>query len=159
VKIGHGGTLDPMATGVLIAGVGKGTKSLQSFLTCTKSYEAVVLFGAATDTYDAVGKVVARAPYSHVTEEMVRDALGKFRGKIMQRPPIFSALWIDGKRAYDYAREGKELPREMAERPVEVVELEMVEWMEGGSHGFAFPEKVAEEGEMTAAEKLLRLGH
>ena len=61
VKIGHGGTLDPMATGVLIMGVGKGTKRLQGFLECTKSYEATILFGAATDTYDTLGKVLRRA--------------------------------------------------------------------------------------------------
>jgi len=105
-----------------------------------------------------VGKIVARAPYAHITEASVREALGKFTGKIMQRPPVFSALWIDGKRAYDYAREGKELPREIAEREVEVVQLEMVEWMEGGSHEFTLPEKEAEEGEMRVAEKLLKQG-
>ena len=69
--MGHGGTLDPMATGVLILGVGNGTKALGSFLECTKSYETVVLFGAATDSYDSEGKIVARAAYDHVTREAV----------------------------------------------------------------------------------------
>ncbi|KAK0874891.1 pseudouridine synthase pus4 [Friedmanniomyces endolithicus] len=106
VKMGHGGTLDPLATGVLILGVGSGTKSLNRFLTCTKSYDTVVLFGAATDTYDTEGKIVARKPYAHITREKVEQALEKFRGEIMQRPPIFSALRVQGKRLYEYAREG-----------------------------------------------------
>lgn len=87
VKIGHGGTLDPLATGVLIIGVGKGTKQLQRFLECTKSYEATLLLGAATDTYDVIGRVLSKAPYSHVTKEDVETALKGFRGNIMQKPP------------------------------------------------------------------------
>lgn len=158
VKIGHGGTLDPEATGVLIAGVGKGTKSLQSFLECTKAYECTVLFGAATDTYDAAGKVVARKDYAHITEEKVKEALAEFRGKIMQKPPIYSALRIDGKRLYDYAREGLELPRPIEKRPVEVKSLEMVEWMEGGKHDFKWPTQEADMSEKTAAGKLMDLG-
>ena len=75
VKLGHGGTLDPLATGVLIVGAGRGTKCLSRFLECTKSYECVVLFGAATDSYDAVGKVVSRSEYAHVTRELVEENL------------------------------------------------------------------------------------
>ena len=105
-----------MATGVLIMGVGKGTKQLQGFLECTKSYEATILFGAATDTYDVLGKVLRRAEYKHVTKEGVEKALAGFRGNIMQRPPIYSALRMEGKRLYEYAREGKEIPREIEER-------------------------------------------
>ncbi|KAF3385182.1 hypothetical protein F1880_002595 [Penicillium rolfsii] len=150
VKIGHGGTLDPLATGVLIAGVGKGTKSLNSFLACTKSYETVVLFGAETDTYDRLGKIVRRAPYEHITREAVEKALDQFRGKIMQRPPIFSALRIEGKRLYEYAREGKMPPVEIKSRPVETVELKIVEWYEPGTHEYKWP-----EGEMTGDEKII----
>lgn len=158
VKIGHGGTLDPMATGVLIVGVGKGTKHLQSFLECTKAYEATVLFGAETETYDILGKVLARAPYEHVTEEVVRDALKDFRGKIMQKPPIYSALRIKGKRLYEYAREGKELPVAIQERPVEVEELQVLEWMGAADHAYKWPkeEECAPEEKMIA-EKLLHL--
>ncbi|KAK5020445.1 pseudouridine synthase [Cryomyces antarcticus] len=156
VKIGHGGTLDPLATGVLIAGIGKGTKDLQRFLECTKTYETVVLFGAETDTYDIVGKVVTRAPYSHVTKAKVADALGQYRGQTMQKPPIFSALKVDGKKMYEYAREGKELPIEIQARPVEVVELEMLEWMEGGTHGYHWPVEEAAGPEKAAAEMLLQ---
>ena len=154
VKIGHGGTLDPLATGVLITGVGKGTKSLQDFLLCTKVYEAVVLFGTSTDTYDRVGKVLKRAPYEHVTKEMVEKALGQFRGKFMQLPPLFSALKMNGKPLYEYAREGKEIPREIERRPVEVLELEMVEWMEGGTHSHEAPTDEAGYAEVNLANKM-----
>lgn len=158
VKIGHGGTLDPMATGVLILGIGSGTKQLNYFTTeCTKSYEAVVLFGAATDTYDTEGKVVARQEYSHVTKEIVEAALEKYRGKGMQKPPIYSALWANGKRFYEYAREGKEIPIEIKERPVNVSELEMLEWMDGGSHDYHWPEVEAEAAERQVVQKVLHL--
>lgn len=154
VKLGHGGTLDPMATGVLIVGVGKGTKELGKFLECTKSYECVVLFGAATDSYDAVGKVVSKADYAHVTRERVEEKLADFRGSIMQKPSVFSALKVDGKKMYEYAREGKDIPA-VAARPVTVEELELVEWLEPGSHQFAWPaEEVDDEGK-AGAEKLL----
>ncbi|KAI9774777.1 MAG: hypothetical protein M1839_001644 [Geoglossum umbratile] len=154
VKLGHGGTLDPIATGVLTVGVGAGTKALQGFLDCTKTYEAVVLFGVATDTYDCVGKVLGRAQYSHITKDGVEEALQRFRGKILQRPPVFSALRMQGKRLYEYAREGKETPAEIRERPVEVTELKLVEWMEGGAHPFTWPEEVDQE-ERAAAEQVL----
>jgi tRNA pseudouridine55 synthase len=154
VKLGHGGTLDPMATGVLIVGLGKGTKCLQRFLECTKTYECVVLFGAATDSYDAVGKVVSKAGYDHVTKDLVEEKLAQFRGKIMQKPSVFSALKVDGKKMYEYAREGKDIP-EVAARPVEVEELELVEWLEPGSHEFAWPKEEVDGAEMEGAEKLL----
>lgn len=157
VKIGHGGTLDPMATGVLIMGVGKGTKQLQGFLECTKIYEATVLFGAATDTYDVLGKVLRKAQYEHITRESVEAALQKFRGKIMQRPPIYSALRVQGKRLYEYAREGKEVPKEIEKRPVEVKELEILEWLEGGTHQYKWPEEEAEPEAKEVAEKVLHL--
>lgn len=147
-----------MATGVLIMGVGKGTKQLQSFLECTKSYEAVVLFGAATDTYDVLGKVLRRAQYGHVSREKVEGVLERFRGKIMQRPPIYSALRVEGKRLYEYAREGKEVPRAIEERPVEVRSLEVVEWLEEGSHGYRWPEEEAEVEAKAVAEKVLHFG-
>lgn len=154
VKLGHGGTLDPMATGVLIVGLGKGTKCLQRFLECTKTYECVVLFGAATDSYDAVGKVVSKAPYEHVTKELVEEKLAQFRGKIMQKPSVFSALKVDGKKMYEYAREGKEIP-EVAARPVGVEELELVEWLEPGSHDYAWPKEEVDDTEKEGAKKLL----
>lgn len=155
VKIGHGGTLDPLATGVLITGIGKGTKSLQDFLACTKSYETIVTFGAETDTYDRLGKIVRRAPYEHVTREAVEKALEQFRGKIMQKPPIFSALRVNGKKLYEYAREGKMPPVEIKHRPVEVLNLEVVEWYEPGTHDHKWPEEEMTGDEKVVAEKLL----
>ncbi|KAF2453236.1 pseudouridine synthase [Lineolata rhizophorae] len=159
VKLGHGGTLDPMATGVLIVGVGAGTKSLQDFLSCRKTYDTVVLFGATSESYDAWGKLVAvqkdRSKLKELTRDKVESALEKFRGKIMQKPPIFSALRIDGKRLYEYAREGKELPREIEERPVEVYDLEMLEWYEGGTHPWKYPDEVAADEERTLAGKVM----
>lgn len=158
VKIGHGGTLDPLATGVLITGIGKGTKSLQDFLACTKSYEAIVTFGAETDTYDCLGKVVRRAPYEHVTRETVEKALAQFRGKIMQQPPIFSALRVNGKKLYEYAREGKVPPVEIKHRPVEVLDMEIMEWYEPGTHSFQLPKEEMTGDEKVVAEKLLDQG-
>ncbi|KAF2111578.1 pseudouridine synthase [Lophiotrema nucula] len=154
VKLGHGGTLDPLATGVLIVGVGKGTKCLQRFLDCTKTYETVVLFGAATDTYDAVGKVVSRAPYEHVTEEVLEKALEQFRGKIMQKPSVFSALKVDGKKMYEYARAGGDIP-EVQARPVEVKELKILEWYEPGTHEYEWPKEEIKGVEKVGAQKLM----
>ncbi|KAF2434108.1 pseudouridine synthase [Tothia fuscella] len=154
LKIGHGGTLDPLATGVLIIGVGSGTKSLPTFLECTKSYDCVVLFGCATDSYDAVGKIVGRAEYAHITKGMLEEALEKFRGEIMQTPPVFSALRVNGKRMHEYAREGGEVPKLQA-RPVSCTTLELVEWLPPGSHGFGFPTEDASKEQRAMAEKLM----
>ena len=145
-----------MATGVLIVGVGTGTKSLSTFLECTKEYECVVLFGAATDTYDTLGKVVGRKSAEGITKEKVEQALGKFKGEIMQIPPIFSALRVRGKRMYEYAREGGDIP-EMKPRPLTVEKMELMEWLEPGQHEFKIPDVEAPEEEKVAAEKLLHL--
>jgi tRNA pseudouridine55 synthase len=88
--MGHGGTLDPMATGVLIVGVGSGTKQLNALLGGMKEYEATCVFGTVTDSYDAVGKILRRAPTEHITKEKVEEALEKFRGDILQQPPMCS---------------------------------------------------------------------
>ena len=155
VKIGHGGTLDPLATGILITGIGTGTKSLSQFLECTKTYEAVVLFGASTDSYDRAGKILEKAPYSHITKEIVESALAKFRGDIMQKPPIYSALKVQGKKMYEYAREGKELPIEIVPRPVTVTELEILDYMEGETHPYRWPQDIAELETRVVANQVL----
>ena len=157
VKIGHGGTLDPNATGVLVLGVDHGTRDLQQFLDCSKTYEATLVFGAATDSYDADGKVLRRSPFRNVSESHVKATLQQFRGKIQQRPPIYSALRIDGKKLYEYAREGKEPPREIAKRPVEVFELELLEWLPAGSHSEPVPQEDALEEEKAAVEKVMQM--
>ncbi|KAI5301101.1 hypothetical protein KEM56_001963 [Ascosphaera pollenicola] len=158
VKLGHGGTLDPMATGVLIVGAGRGTKELNKFLLCKKVYETVVVFGCATDTYDRVGKVVSKAPYEHITREMVEETLAKFRGHIMQRPSIYSALKQKGKKLYEYAREGIEPPFEIAKRPVEVSNLEIVEWYPPGTHHYEWPSQEAGLAEKRAVSMVNKAG-
>lgn len=154
VKMGHGGTLDPLASGVLILGLGAGTKSLQSFLDCTKTYETVVVFGASTDSYDRVGRILTRKGYDHVTKEMVVDALGAFRGLIKQTPPLYSALKMEGKPLYEYAREGKPIPREIPMREVQVENLELLEWYPPGSHKHYWPTEEADAAECQLAEKV-----
>ncbi|KAK3327215.1 pseudouridine synthase [Cercophora scortea] len=157
VKMGHGGTLDPLATGVLILGVGKGTKSLQNFLACTKTYETVVLFGASTDTYDRVGRIIKKGNYDDVTRSACEKALEGFRGNFKQMPPLYSALKMEGKPLYEYAREGKPIPREIATRDVDVTELELVEWYEPGTHSHRWPSDEAEETEKNLVDSVWRL--
>ena len=155
-KMGHGGTLDPLATGVLIVGIGRGTKHLINFLECTKTYETVVLFGKSTDTYDVMGRVVADAPTNHITKGMVDEKFNQFRGSIKQVPPIYSALKIDGMKAYDYARTGKELPRELERRDMTVNECQLLEWLEDGQHEYRWPAAEAAEEDKAAARRLMK---
>jgi tRNA pseudouridine55 synthase len=157
VKMGHGGTLDPLATGVLILGVGKGTKALQNFLTCTKTYETVVLFGASTDTYDRTGRIIKKGAYDDVTRQAAEAALDTFRGKIRQMPPLYSALKMEGKPLYEYAREGKPIPREIETREVEVAELDLVEWYEPGTHNHRWPTEEAEQAEKNLVDSVWRV--
>ena len=119
-KIGHTGTLDPDATGVLPVCVGKGTRLCSLLENHDKTYRAVLLLGMETDTQDVTGQILAEKPVC-VTEEQVLEALPAFRGKIMQIPPMYSALKVNGKKLYEYAREGKVIEREA--RPVEIYEL------------------------------------
>jgi len=123
-KVGHGGTLDPNATGVLVLGVGSGTRMLQSFLDGSKAYEAEVMLGSETDTQDCKGCVVAEAAYDHVTNETLQAALPDFIGDIQQVPPMYSALRINGQRLYRLARRGVEVEREA--RPVTVHKLKVL---------------------------------
>lgn len=157
VKMGHGGTLDPMATGVLILGVGRGTKALSNFLGCTKTYETVVVFGASSDSYDRCGHLLKKRPYDHITREKVEEALGSFRGTYQQMPPLFSALKMEGKPLYEYAREGKPIPREIQTREVTVTDLEILEWYEPGTHEHHWPTQEATAAEKQYAEQLWRV--
>jgi len=127
-KIGHTGTLDPAATGVLPICLGKATK-LARFLTETdKEYRAVMRLGETTDTQDATGKVLSRRPIGDVTEERVRDVFVLFRGAIRQVPPMYSAVKVDGQRLYKAARAGREVDR--APRTIVIHRLELLR-MEG----------------------------
>lgn len=124
VKVGHGGTLDPMAEGVLVLGIGDGTKQLSNYLSGSKGYTAVGLLGTAFDTLDITGKETSTASYDHVTTKALDDALSQFRGDIKQLPPMYSALKSKGKRLYELAREGVEVEREL--RDVSVYSLELL---------------------------------
>lgn len=146
-----------MATGVLTIGVGKGTKVLQSFIECTKTYDAVVVFGGQTDTYDTTGKIITRGPYEHITKEMIEEALSPFRGKIEQMPPLYSALKMNGKPLYEYAREGKELPRAIEKRSVEVKELELLDFYPSGTHEYKLPVEEAGEAEVKLANAVWKI--
>jgi tRNA pseudouridine55 synthase len=121
LKVGHGGTLDPMASGVLPICVGEGTKLAPFLLDADKEYEATVRFGAETDTLDAEGEIVATAPADHIDAAAVEAGLVAFRGPIAQVPPMYSALKRDGRPLYSYARAGEHVER--APRQVQVHEL------------------------------------
>ncbi|KAK9369204.1 pseudouridine synthase [Lipomyces kononenkoae] len=126
VKMGHGGTLDPAADGVLVLGVNEGTKRLGEYLDCSKTYEVIAHFGCSTTTYDAEGTVLDRHPTPHLTTEMIEQVLHHFRGEIQQIPPIYSALKIDGSKLYEYARNLESLPRNISPRPVTIHSLEIM---------------------------------
>ena len=120
-RIGHGGTLDPMATGVLPVFVGRATRGVEFFEHAQKTYEAVLRLGLTTDTEDITGTVLEQRPVS-VTEAELLSVLNRFRGEIMQIPPMYSALKVNGRKLYDLARAGKEVERQP--RPITIYELE-----------------------------------
>ena len=127
-KIGHTGTLDPMATGVLPVCVGKATRIIEYFDKDHKSYHASMKLGITTDTLDITGKVTETAGYTNVTEKAVREAFRAYTGNIKQIPPKYSALKINGKRAYDLAREGKDFeikPREITIYDNEITRIDL----------------------------------
>lgn len=124
-RIGHAGTLDPMATGLLVIGVGRATRLLRFVQNRPKVYEATAVFGVATDSLDADGAILEREPMP-VTEAEVRSVMSRFVGTIHQVPPMVSARRIEGRRLYELAREGKEVEREP--RPVVIHELELTDF-------------------------------
>uniref|UniRef100_V5EQV7 tRNA pseudouridine(55) synthase n=2 Tax=Kalmanozyma brasiliensis (strain GHG001) TaxID=1365824 RepID=V5EQV7_KALBG len=140
-KIGQGGTLDPLADGVLVVGVGSGTKQLQKYLDCTKEYRSTGLLGSATTSYDCCDPILTRKPYGHVTPQVIADLVPRFTGTVSQIPPLYSAVRIDGKRLFEYARENLPLPRPIEPRKVTIHELRLVDWLEGGKHVFKEPER------------------
>ena len=122
-KVGHAGTLDPLATGVLLLCTGKATKKIEELQKQTKEYEAEIMLGATTPSYDMEHPVDNTYPYEHITKEMVEEALTQFVGEIAQRPPLFSACKVDGKRAYDLARKGSDLQLEPKNIRIDAIEL------------------------------------
>ena len=119
-RIGHGGTLDPMATGVLPVFVGRATRAVEFFEHAEKTYETVLLLGKTTDTQDVTGTVLEEKEVC-VTAEQVEAVLPRFRGEILQVPPMYSALKVNGQKLYELARKGKEVERQP--RPITVFQL------------------------------------
>ena len=130
-RVGHGGTLDPMATGVLPVFVGRATRAVEFFEHAEKTYETVLRLGLTTDTEDITGTVLTEQD-AFVTGEMLESVLSQFRGEIMQVPPMYSALKINGQKLYDLARKGKEVERQP--RPITIHELTLLGMEADGIH-------------------------
>jgi tRNA pseudouridine55 synthase len=120
-KIGHAGTLDPLATGLLIICTGKMTKQIESFMGFEKEYTGTFVLGQTSPSHDLETELSEKSDFSHVTEEMIQEGARQLTGKIHQLPPLHSAIKIGGKRAYSYARKGKEI--NLSTRLVEVSEF------------------------------------
>lgn len=128
-RVGHGGTLDPMATGVLPVFVGRATRAVEFAENSGKEYVAGLRLGLVTDTQDTSGKVLEEREVS-VTGEQLEEALSSFRGNILQLPPMYSAIKVNGKKLYELARKGEEVERKS--RPVTIHELELLGWPDAG---------------------------
>ena len=128
-EVGHTGTLDPMATGVLVCLLGRATRLSPYLQELPKAYRGVIQFGIRTNTQDAEGEIFYQKPAPHLTEEQVRTTAERFKGRIMQIPPMFSALRLEGKKLHELARQGKEVPREP--RPVTIYKLEILGFQGG----------------------------
>ena len=126
LKVGHAGTLDPLATGVMIICTGKATKRIEEFQYQTKEYVATLELGATTPSFDLEHEIDFRYETAHITRELVEKALSQFIGEIKQIPPVYSAVKVEGKRAYDYAREGKTV--ELTEKILVIDELEILDF-------------------------------
>lgn len=123
IKVGHAGTLDPLATGILIVCTGKATKIIETLQAEEKEYQGTFFIGATTPSYDLETEVDETFPTEHINEALIEKARQSFLGEIDQMPPIFSALKVDGKRAYQSAREGKEV--ELKTRKITISSLEL----------------------------------
>lgn len=124
LKVGHAGTLDPLATGVMVLCIGKATKQIDRLQAGVKEYVATLELGATTPSFDLEHPVDAHYPTEHITRALVDEVLQQFRGEIWQVPPVYSAVKIDGKRAYDYARKAQEV--EIQPKLLVIDELEVL---------------------------------
>lgn len=125
LKVGHAGTLDPLATGVMIICTGKATKRIEEFQYHTKEYIATLMLGATTPSFDLEKEIDTTYPTEHITRELVEQVLQQFIGTIEQIPPAFSACKVDGKRAYEHARKGQEV--ELKPKTLVIDEIELLE--------------------------------
>ena len=123
LKVGHAGTLDPLATGVLIICTGKATKKIDQLQAHTKEYVAGLKLGATTPSFDMEHPEDQTYPVEHITKELVEETLQKFVGEIQQVPPAYSACMIDGHRAYELARKGKDVPLKAKTLVIDEIEL------------------------------------
>ncbi len=127
VKVGHAGTLDPLATGVMIICTGKATKRIEEFQYQTKEYVATLELGATTPCFDKELPIDATYPTEHITRELVDTVIPTFTGEIWQVPPVYSAVKVDGKRAYDYARDGQEVELKPKLLVIDEIEVQQFE--------------------------------
>jgi tRNA pseudouridine55 synthase len=125
IKVGHAGTLDPLATGLMIVCTGKATKKIEQLTGLGKEYVATLSLGTTTPTYDLESLPENPKPFAHITAEHIEQVLQQFRGETEQVPPVFSAIKIKGEKAYELARRGEDI--EMKPRPITLYELELVE--------------------------------
>ncbi len=123
IKVGHAGTLDPLATGVMIICTGRATKRIDELQAGVKEYVATLALGATTPSFDLETEIDATYPTAHITENLVREVLGRFTGAIEQVPPAYSACKIDGRRAYDLARKGREVELKAKTLVIDEIEL------------------------------------
>lgn len=126
IKVGHAGTLDPLATGVMIICTGRATKRIEELQTGIKEYEAVIALGATTPSFDLETEIDATYPTDHITEELVIEVLGRFTGTIEQIPPSYSACKIEGIRAYEFARKGESV--ELKPKTLVIDEIELLSY-------------------------------
>lgn len=134
-KVGHAGTLDPLATGVMIVCTGRATKRIEQLQAGVKEYVADIALGATTPSFDLETKIDAVYPVGHITREMVEKALENFRGRIEQIPPKYSACKVDGQRAYLYARKGEDL--ELKPKVLVIDEIELLDYNDDASSASA----------------------
>jgi tRNA pseudouridine55 synthase len=126
IKVGHAGTLDPLATGLMIVCTGKATKKIDSLSGLDKEYIATIHIGATTPTYDLESLINEEFPIEHITVELIDSIIQSFKGSIQQTPPIFSAIRVNGRKAYDLARRGHEV--ELKSREITINEIEIIKW-------------------------------
>lgn len=126
LKVGHAGTLDPLATGLMILCTGNATKDITRYILLDKEYIATIYLGKSTPSFDLETQPDQTYPTDHITRELILKTLPTFKGKIKQVPPVFSAKRLNGKRAYDFARKGKEI--ELQANTVHIKEIELIEY-------------------------------
>lgn len=153
VKMGHGGTLDPLASGVLVIGLGSGTKKLSEYLSGTvKVYESEALFGVSTTSGDVEGEILSMNAVNHISMEDLKTVEQKMVGTLKQTPPIFAALKMNGKPLHEYAREGIPLPRAIEPRQVEIYDLQVYPDSLSTSHAYELLRPATNEDKKAVSE-------